>query len=275
MKVKKFSGEIVDFDKAKLIKSLVSSGATILKAHEIFEEIQHKLFEGITTKKVYALAFQKLKTVSKVTAARYSLKNGIMALGPAGFYFEKFMARIFKLQGYQTITNIFLDGNCVSHELDVVIKKDNHVGIVECKFHGSQESKTDVKIPMYILSRFNDLNKKVYNIFDKNEQISKCWLITNNKFTSEAIKFGECSGLQLLSWDYPINRGLKDLVNQFNIYPITCLTTLTAAEKEILLLQDILTVYDFVNHEKRFNKLKVSENRMRNVIKESNQLLNK
>lgn len=275
MKVKKYSGDIVDFDESKLIKSLINSGASNEIARQIIEDIQPQLYDGIATKKIYKLAFQKLKRFSNVHAARFSLKNGIMALGPAGFYFEKFMARIFELQGYHTINNVFMDGNCISHELDVVIKKDNHVGIVECKFHGSQGSKTDVKIPMYILSRFNDLNKKTYAIFDKNESISKCWLIANNKFTSEAIKFGECSGLYLLSWDYPKNNSLKDLVNQFNIYPITCLTTLTVAEKEILLLQGILTVYDLVHHDKKFEKLKLSETRMKNVLTESNLLLNK
>lgn len=198
-----------------------------------------------------------------------------MALGPAGFYFEKFIARIFELQGYQTQTNVFLEGNCISHELDVIVKKDSHVAIIECKFHGSQENKTDVKIPMYILSRFNDLNKKTYTVFEKEAHISKCWLITNSKFTSEAVKFATCSGLELLSWDYPVNSSLKDFVNQFNIYPVTCLTTLTAAEKEILLLQGILTVYDLVHHERKFDKLKLSETRMKNVLNESNQLLNK
>ena len=275
MKVKKYSGVIVDFDESKLLKSLISSGATSEIAKQIIQDIQPQLYDGIATKKIYKLAFQRLKRFSNAHAARFSLKNGIMALGPAGFYFEKFMARIFELQNYQAITNVFLDGNCISHEIDVVIKKDNHVGIVECKFHGSQESKTDVKIPMYILSRFNDLNKKTYTVFDTNGNISKCWLITNNKFTSEAIKFGQCSGLQLLSWDYPENNSLRDLVNQFKIYPITCLTTLTATEKEMLLLQNILTVYDLVHHERKFDRLQLSETRMKNVLTDSNQLLNK
>lgn len=275
MKVKKNSGEIVEFDKAKLVKSLVSSGASLRTAKQILHDIQPKLFDGISSKKVYSLAFQKLKIVSKANAARYSLKNGITALGPAGFYFEKFIARIFELQGYQVITNVFLVGNCVSHELDVLVKKDSHIGMIECKFHTSLGAKTDVKVPMYILSRFNDLNKKKHAIFANNEQISKCWLTTNSKFTSEAVKFAECSGLELLSWDYPLGNGIKDLVNRFNSYPITCLTTLTSAEKEILLLQDILTVYDLLHHEKSFEKLKLSETRMKNVKVESNQLLNK
>ena len=37
--------------------------------------------------------------------------------------------------------------------------------MVECKFHGSQDAKTDVKVPMYILSRFNDLKDKDFQLF--------------------------------------------------------------------------------------------------------------
>ncbi|VXB07194.1 conserved hypothetical protein [Flavobacterium sp. 9AF] len=275
MKIKKKSGIIVEFDNTKLIASLINSGASITVAKRILNEIQPQLYNGITSKKVYALAFQKLKSVSHANAARYSLKNGIFALGPAGFYFEKFIARIFEVQGYDVITNLFLEGKCVSHELDVLVKKDNHVSMVECKFHSSQDAKTDVKVPMYILSRFNDLNKKSYTIFKKEEQITNCWLVTNSKFTSEAIKFAECSGLKLLSWDHPFQNGIKNIVNHYNIYPITCLTTLTAAEKELLLLQDMLTVYDLMHFEDSFEKLKLSENRMKRIKEECNQLLNR
>jgi hypothetical protein len=274
MKVKKNSGEVVAFNKEKLVRSLLASGATLDKANDIIDDIESQFYDGITSRKIYRLAFQKLKSSSKAHAARYSLKKGIMALGPAGFHFEKFIARIFELQGYQSQTNIVVEGNCTSHELDVVIKKDNHIAMIECKFHGSQEVKTDVKVPMYILSRFNDVKGNIYNLLGAKNQISKCWLVTNNRFTSEAIKFGTCSNLNLMSWDYPSQNGLKDLVSKFKVYPITCLTTLTMAEKEILLLQNILTVYNLVHNKDGFAKLKLSQSRVKNVMKECEEILN-
>ena len=77
MKIKKKSGQIVEFDNTKLIASLVNSGASITVAKKILQEIQPQLYNGITSNKVYALAFQRLKLISKANAARYSLKNGI------------------------------------------------------------------------------------------------------------------------------------------------------------------------------------------------------
>ena len=275
MKIKKYSGEIFEFDNEKLIKSLMNAGSERGVAEQILFEITPQLHEGITSKKIARLAFQKLKSRSKAIAARYNLKSGLIALGPAGFYFEKFIARLFELQEFQTRSNVFVDGNCVSHELDVVVKKDNHLAMVECKFHSGQENKSDVKVPMYILSRFNDLNQNQYRFFETDEQLTKCWIVTNNKFTSEAIKFGECSGIQMLSWDYPNGKSLKNLTQEFRLYPITCLTTLTAAEKELLLLQDVLTVYDLTHHPKKFKNLRISQSRMKNILTECQQLLHK
>jgi len=275
MKIKKHSGEIDVFNPTKLIDSLIGCGADRSVAEAILTEIEPQLYEGITSRKIFRLAFQKLKARSKAQAARYNLKAGVMALGPAGFYFEKFIALLFELQGYKVVTNIFVEGNCVSHELDIVIKKDNHLAMIECKFHGNKEIKSDVKVPMYILSRFNDVRHNSYSFFETDESLSKCWIVTNNRFTTEALKFGECSGLQMLSWDYPIGNSLKDLIEKFKIYPITCLTSLTLAEKEMLLLHDILTVYDLIHNEKRFNNVKISQSRMKNVLNECQQLLSR
>src|SRR5690606_5547700 len=162
MEVKKNSGEIVSYNRNKLISSLQNSGATREIAEQIIQEVEAQFYNGISSRQIFRIAFKKLKSYSKAHAARYNLKNGILKLGPAGFYFEKFIARIFELEEYQTITNVFLEGNCITHEIDLIVKKESHLAMIECKFHGSQEIKTDVKVPMYILSRFNDVKNKNY-----------------------------------------------------------------------------------------------------------------
>ena len=274
MKIKKQSGEWVSFDRQKLIRSLINSGANNELANDIVSEIEPKIHDGATSKQIFKLAFQKLRTKSNYNAARYNLKKGIQLLGPAGFYFEKYIARIFELQYYKAKTNLIVEGKCVSHELDVIVQKEMHLAMVECKFHGSQETKTDVKVPMYILSRFNDLKNTDFNFFSSNQQFTKCWIVTNNKFTEDAVKFGICSGLNLLSWNYPENNSLRDIITHYRVFPITCLTTITQAEKEILLLEDILTVYDFLHGGKNKTNLKLSQNRLKKVLNECHQLLN-
>jgi hypothetical protein len=274
MKVTKFSGEIVNFDKDKLIHSLRKSGADEAAVFQVIHEIERELYEGIPTKKIYKLAFQLLKSFSNVHAARYNLRSAIQSLGPAGFFFEKFIAKVFECEGYQTQTNLILEGNCVSHEVDVLLKKENTVSMVECKFHGSQDAKTDVKVPMYILSRFNDLKGREFQLFKSNYSIQNCWITTNNRFSEEALKFAVCSKLSLLSWDYPKGNSLKNKIDLNNIYPVTCLTTLTMAEKDKLLVQDIITALDLIQQADWLSKIELSPNRIKNVLLEANQLCN-
>jgi DNA-binding winged helix-turn-helix (wHTH) protein len=61
-----------------------------------------------------------------------------------------------------------------------------------------RENKSNVKVPLYVFSRFNDLKERKQIVFSKNEIISKCWIVTNNRFTSDAIAFAKCSGMNLL-----------------------------------------------------------------------------
>ncbi|RAR47858.1 ATP cone domain-containing protein [Flavobacterium lacus] len=274
MKVTKFSGEIVSFDKTKLQRSLQKSGADDNVVLQVLHEIERELYEGIPTKKIYKLAFQLLKNFSNVHAARYNLRTAIQALGPAGFFFEKFIGKLFELEGYQVQTNLILQGKCISHEVDVLLKKENTISMIECKFHGSQDAKTDVKVPLYILSRFNDLKEIPFSIFNANHKISHCWIATNNRFTEDAINFGTCSHLQLLSWDYPRENSLKHKIDVYQLYPVTCLTTLTAVEKDRLLIQDIITVKDLLQHSDWLSKIGLSTNRIKNILKEANQLCN-
>jgi hypothetical protein len=274
MKVTKFSGEIVNFDKDKLIHSLRKSGANEAAVFQVIHEIERELYEGIPTKKIYKLAFQLLKKFSNVHAARYNLRTAIQSLGPAGFFFEKFIAKVFECEGYQTQTNLILEGKCVSHEVDVLLKKENCVSMVECKFHGSQDAKTDVKVPMYILSRFNDLKDRDFQLFKNNYSIQNCWITTNNRFTDDAVKFANCSKLSLLSWDYPKGNSLKNKIDLNQIYPVTCLTTLTMAEKDKLLVQDIITALDLIQHADWLSKIELSPSRIKNVLLEANQLCN-
>ena len=272
MKVTKYSGEQIEFQKDKLIRSLKKSGANDFMVSEIFQLIEPHLYDGIPSKKIYKLAFQFLKNCSNAHAARYNLKSAIAALGPAGFHFEKFIAKIYEHIGYKTAINLQFQGKCVSHEVDILLLKDEVVTMIECKFHGGVEAKSDVKVPMYILSRFNDLNDRGYEMFGEMRYINNCLIVTNNKFTEDALAFGKCSNLKMLSWDYPYQKGLREIIDELKMYPVTCLTTLTIAEKEKLLAENIIITKDLLSDKNILEKLNLSKIRMKRVLAEVNQL---
>ena len=272
MKIVKHSGLIVDFNPDKLKNSLTKSGASASVIDDIMKKIQNEIYEGISTKKIYKMAFALLKKKANSHAARYNLREAIRLLGPAGFFFEKYTARLFASEGYTPLTNMILFGKCVSHELDVLVKKNDIISMIECKFHMGRDVASDVKIPMYILSRFNDLKDRKHLIFTEKDMISNCWIVTNNRFTSDAIDFAKCSGLNLLSWDYPANDNLKTKNDSNGLYPVTCLTTLTLAEKDKLLILDVILVKEIINNSDCLEKIGLSSNRKKNVLREASEL---
>lgn len=272
MKIVKHSGDIVDFNPTKLKQSLLKSGANTRVVDTILQTIQKEIYEGISTKQIYKMAFGLLKKAANSHAARYNLKEAIRLLGPAGFFFEKYIARLFASEHYETKTNLTLQGKCVSHEIDILIKKNQIISMVECKFHMGKDANSDVKVPMYILSRFNDLKEKKHTIFSGKESISKCWIVTNNRFTSDAIDFAKCSGLSLLSWNYPDNNNLKTKNDNNFLYPVTCLTTLSLAEKEKILILDVILVKEIINNSYCLERIGLSPNRIKNVLREASEL---
>ncbi len=274
MKVVKYSGNIVDFEIDKLKRSLLKSGASSIVVADILNKIQSQIYDGITTKKIYKMAFSLLKKASNSHAARYNLRAAIELLGPDGFFFEKFIARLFISENYEAKTNLILQGKCIPHEIDVAIKKENQIAMIECKFHGKRDTVSDVKVPMYILSRFNDLKDEKHSIFTKNDIITKCWIVTNNRFTSDATVFGNCIGINLLSWDYPKNNNLRSKIDSQQLYPVTCLTTLSLTEKDKLLILEIILATEIENNIESLERIGLSPNRIKNVLKEVSELCN-
>ncbi len=251
---------------------MLKSGASQIVVEDILNKIGKAIYEGISTKQIYKRAFSLLKKEANSHAARYNLREGLRLLGPAGFFFEKYIARLFTAEDYITVTNLILQGKCVSHEIDVIAKSKDVIVMIECKFHSRREAASDVKVPLYVFSRFNDLKEKQHVVFSLKDTISKCWIATNNRFTSDAIDFAKCAGLNLLSWDYPKNNSLKTKNDIDSLYPVTCLTTLSIAEKDKLLVLDVILAKELISNPDKLERIGLSSSRIKNVLKEAREL---
>src|SRR5690606_8116891 len=153
---------------------------------QVYAAIQDKLYDGISTKELYELAFSSLKGKRSSYAARYSLKRALRELGPEGFYFEKWVARLFQEDGFDAITGQTIQGHAVTHEIDVVAQKNNKFFAVECKFRNDADAKISVTTPMYFKSRVTDIMDLTYRFFNKELKFTDGWLVTNAYFTSDS-----------------------------------------------------------------------------------------
>lgn len=269
IKIIKASGEKQTFSEAKLRRSLKRSGAGDETISNVAQEITSQLKEGITTKEIYQQAFELLKQYSKPQAARYKLKQAINDLGPSGFPFELFIAELLKQEGYATKTGVIVEGHCVKHEIDVIAEKDENHFMIECKFHNSQGIHCDVKIPLYIQSRFNDVALKWKELPGHKNKFHQAWLITNTRFTQDAIDYGTCIGINLISWDFPKKWSLRERISTLGLYPITCLISLTAHEKRILLAKNIVLCRQLCNTPSILSEIGIrNDQRIKDILKE-------
>lgn len=270
----KSSGEKVKFSLHKLRISLKRTGADKDIVEEIIDKVNDELYQGISTKKIYNRAFALLKKDKSYLASKYKLKKAIYELGPTGFPFERFISTILKHQGYQTDIEITLQGKCVSHEIDIIAYKNNETILIECKFHIKKGLNCNVKVPLYINSRYQDV-KAQWNSNTKNHtKLAQGWVVTNTRFTKDAIAYGNCSGLYLLSWDNPKNNGLKDRIDRLGLYPITVSTLLNKREKQFLLSRDIVLYRELIGDDFYLDHLGISESRKKKILNEINLLCN-
>ncbi|MFA6094648.1 MAG: restriction endonuclease [Candidatus Paceibacterota bacterium] len=228
------------FSAEKLAASLHRSGAGEKTISAILEHIQGELKDGISTSAIYHHAFFLLHKIERPVALQYSIKKAVMELGPSGFPFESFVAEIFKDRGFSVKTDQIVQGFCVDHEVDVVAWNENKLIMVEAKFHNGFDLKSDIKIALYVKARFDDLKKASFLIENKKRTLDEGWLVTNTKFSETAIKYGECQNFKMVGWNYPHRGSLLHMIEDGDIHPITCLSTLSKMEKEILLKQGIV-----------------------------------
>jgi len=268
----KMNGEETKFDQSKLRTSLKRSGANNVVIQQVIDEIELSLHDGMSTKEIYKTAFRLLRKSSPPTAGRYKLKNAILELGPTGFPFEKFIGKILKYEKFETKVGVIIKGHCVNHEVDVVAQKDNKHFMVECKFHSELGRKCNVKVPLYIQSRYLDIEKQWSKKDGHETKFHQGWIYTNTRFSSDAVEFGMCVGLMLVGWDYPKKDSLKERIDNSGLHPITCLTTLTKDEKQKLLSKEKVLCMELCNHPELLKLIGISERRQKNILKEAHQL---
>ena len=238
--ITKYNGEKELFDPIKLKSSLLKIGAKEDVAELVMNEVARNTRDGTSTRDIYRLAFSLLKKRQRPVAIRYSLKKAIAELGPTGFPFEKYVAELFKAQGYKTDTDRIIKGNCVEHEIDVLAWNEQKLILTEAKFHTDFTMKSDLKVALYIKARFEDLARSKIMIEGKERVMTEGCLITNTKFSQTAMDYGQCQQLNMIGWNYPYGNNLHNMIEKAELIPITALTTINSAEKNVFLSRGIV-----------------------------------
>lgn len=264
--IQKYSGKTEPFNIKKFTASLQRAGASKSLIEQLVLEISDLPYLR-TTKEIYEFALSRLGKQNSALAARYNIKRALLDLGPSGFPFERYIAALFNAQGYETRTHTTTYGFCVEHELDVIAIKRNEHLIVECKFHNEQGLSCDVKVPLYTKARCDDIVKKLVLNGDTHTQ-HKAFIVTNTRFSKQAIAYAECTGITLLGWSYPQGAGLESLIDIYHLHPITALVSLDNRQKKLLIDHGLILCRDVEHHQKALDALSLSEQDKEHLMQE-------
>lgn len=270
--ITKADGKKEIFDPDKLRFSLVHSGANEQAVEEVVSHVMSDLHEDMSTSEIYRHAYEFLGRISPPVARSYSLRRAVMDLGPSGFPFEDFVAEILRAKGYHCLTRQVVLGGCVPHEVDVVAYNSKKLIMIEAKFHNELGSRSDLKVVLYIKARFDDIKDNVFDYGGENRHVTEGWLVTNTKFSSTAIHYAECQKMRLIGWNYPAKGNLQNMIEEEKLHPVTCLSTLSDADKKILLLAGVVLCSNIKRDPAVLEKLLGHSQKTEAVLSEINEL---
>lgn len=200
--------------------------------------------DGATTRQIHDLVCRYLKRCHEPTAvARYTLKDAMRRLGPAGYDFEVFIAEVLRAYGYQTELPDLIPGMCVEHEVDVVARRDQRTAMVECKYRNAPGLHVHLKDVMATWARYGDLTD-AYQRRRHRIPFTECWVVTNTKITGDGLRFGTCKGMRLIGWQYPATDGLERMIEEKHLYPITVLSSVSPAMQQRFSAAGVMLCHD-------------------------------
>ncbi|GAB4023497.1 MAG: hypothetical protein Fur0010_26730 [Bdellovibrio sp.] len=260
--IKKSSGVQEAFNESKLYKSMIRAGASAAVAKSVLNKVRQIVRPGMTTTQIRSAAYRQLKKESKRLAADYHLNRAIIELGPDGFVFEKFIAGLLRAKGYNVETNLIKHGTCIKHEIDIEASGYGKRIYIECKFHNAPEKTNDVKVALYVWARCLDLKNNRNNKFDE------FWLVSNTKFSQDALDYANCVGLGIIGENAPNSHAISKMVADTGMHPLTCLSTLKKHQRVQLVREGKIFTNEILENPKILSRIGMSEHQIYRVISE-------
>jgi len=159
--------------------------------------------------------------------------------------FELYIQALLANSGYVVEPNLILRGKCGEHEVDAIARKDGVTYFVEIKHHCSYHALTGLdesRIAQAILEDAND----GYMLGVSNLKVDRAMIVTNTRYSDHAIQYGSCKNILQIGWSSPHTLGIRDMVENSTLYPLTCLrgikyeTRMRLVKSGIVLVKQLL-----------------------------------
>lgn len=270
--IRKASGKREPFQEEKFKTSLRRIGADEQTIAAILDKVRSMYPNIHTTRKLFQVARNYLTDEDPTLATRYNLKQALLQLGPTGFPLESFIAALFAFEGFTVITNQTVAGKCIRHEIDVIAHLHDKKYMIESKFHNRQNLKSDVKVPLYIKARYEDIRQAWQQQLPNSREFTHIWIVTNTEFTADAMQYAQCEHMRLMSWRFPAGYALRDLVAKHGLHPITALVHLTKQQKQAFLKKGLVLCRDIISHQKLLAEIGLKPEEIERLVHDAQRL---
>lgn len=264
IQILKSRGSLEKFSKKKLKTSLERCGLSPRSSQEITEKVAKEIRDGDRTLDIYRKTLPLVRRKSPLAGVHYSLKKALLALGPTGHHFERFVARYFEELGFETVVSKTFQGRLVNHEVDVVASMKGKRFFVECKFHNRPGIKNDIKVALYVKARWDDLREG-----SEGRNLQGFYLASNTAFTKDALSYAAGSKLQLLGVNAPADNPFIVEIERLRLYPITSLRSLNKFTRAELLDRGIMVAADLHYHKHVLRKIGIQEEKIIQILREA------
>lgn len=219
-------------------------GANREEATHVAQQVERRLYEGITTRKILQMIFALMRKHKPAVKHLFDLKYAISLMVPKP-EFETFVRILLANSGFQVKPNMIIKGLCGEHEVDAIATKDGLTYFVEAKHHSSYHALTGLDESRIARAIIEDLTEG-YLKDQRGIKIDRAMIVTNTRYSEHAKNYGDCRDILQVGWASPRLFGLKDIVEKNKLYPLSCLrgvnknVRLRLVEGGIVLIKQLL-----------------------------------
>jgi hypothetical protein len=242
--VTKADGSRQPFNKDKIIKTCIRMGASKQTAYEVADKIERKLYDGIPTKKILQMIFGYMRKDKPATSHLYDLRRGISLMEPKP-EFEMFIRILLANNGFEVQPNQILVGKCAEHEVDAIATRKGATYFVEAKHHYSYHTLTGLDESRIARAIQEDVIEG-YNMSMGKFKIDTPLIVTNTKFSEQATRYAYCRDILLIGWNTPLDLNVQSMIEEKNLYPLSCLRRLRRDERTRLVNSGIVLIKQVV-----------------------------
>lgn len=196
-------------------------GADNYVANDVADQIEKRLYEGITTQLILQLTFTYMRKYKPAISHLFDLKQGISLMDPKP-EFEMFIQLLLANTGFDVIPNQVLRGKCGEHEVDGIARKDGITYFVEVKHHFSYHALTGLDESRIAWAVLEDVTN-AFTLGLTDQKIDRAVIVTNTRYSDHAIQYGKCKNLIQIGWTSPEHFGLREAIEKNKLYPLSCL----------------------------------------------------